>query len=211
MRDLTYFGFTLLMATFGMGQAMAIEEAKYTTIVTQRSFEVRQYQPHIVAETVVDGDLESAGSKAFSPLFQYISGNNKSLDKVAMTAPVGMRAANEKISMTSPVAQQQDDGRWAVSFMMPSSYTLETLPVPTDPSVALRQMPERTMAAIRYSGFWSEKNYLKHAAKLNAWVTKKGFNAVSDPVWARYDAPYMPWFLRRNEILITIETPKNND
>ena len=71
--------------------------------------------------------------------------------------------------------------------------------------------PERTMAAIRYSGFWSEKNYLKNADKLKAWVVKKGFNAVGDPVWARYDAPYMPWFLRRNEILVTIEMPINND
>ena len=190
---------------------MAIEEAKYTILLKERSFEVRQYVPHIVAETFVDGDMESAGNKAFSPLFQYISGNNGSRDKIAMTAPVGMRAASEKISMTSPVTQQQDSGRWAVSFMMPSSYSLETLPVPTDSRVALRKMPERTMAAIRYSGFWSEKKYLKHAGKLNAWVVKKGFNAVGDPVWARYDAPYMPWFLRRNEILIAIETPINND
>jgi hypothetical protein len=211
MRYLTHLGFTLLLAIFTVGQAMAIEEAKYTTLLKERSFEVRQYEPHIVAETVVDGDLKSAGNKAFSPLFQYISGNNGSSDKVAMTAPVGMRAANETIGMTSPVAEQHDDGRWAVSFMMPSAHSLATLPVPTDPRVALRQMPKRTMAAIRYSGFWSEKNYLKHAAKLNEWLVKKGYNAVGDPVWARYDAPYMPWFLRRNEILIAIETPINND
>ena len=211
MSYLRHLEFTLLLAIFTVGQAMAIEEAKYTTVLKERSFEVRQYAPHIVAETVVDGDLESAGSQAFGPLFQYISGNNGSSDKVAMTAPVGMRAANEKINMTAPVAQQQDGGRWAVSFMMPSAYSLATLPVPTDPRVALRKMPERTMAAIRYSGFWSEKNYLKHADKLNAWVVKKGFNAVGDPVWARYDAPYMPWFLRRNEILVTIEMPINND
>lgn len=211
MTYLRHLRFTLLLTIFTVGQAMAIEEAKYTILLKERSFEVRQYVPHIVAETFVDGDMESAGNKAFSPLFQYISGNNGSRDKVAMTAPVGMRAASEKISMTSPVTQQQDSGRWAVSFMMPSSYSLETLPVPTDSRVALRKMPERTMAAIRYSGFWSEKKYLKHAGKLNAWVVKKGFNAVGDPVWARYDAPYMPWFLRRNEILIAIETPINND
>jgi hypothetical protein len=77
--------------------------------------------------------------------------------------------------------------------------------------VVFRQVPERTMAAIRYSGFSTDKNYLKHADQLIAWVAKKGFNAVGDPVWARYDAPYMPWFLRRNEILIAIETPINND
>lgn len=211
MHYLKNLGFTLLLAMFTVGQAMAIEEAKYTTLLKERSFEVREYEPHIVAETVVDGDLENAGNQAFSPLFKYISGNNRSRDKVAMTAPVGMRAASKTISMTSPVAQQQDGGRWVVSFMMPSAYSLETLPAPIDPRVALRRIPKRTMAAVRYSGFWSEKNYLKHAAKLNKWVAKKGFNVVSDPLWARYDAPYMPWFLRRNEILLTIETPINNN
>jgi effector-binding domain-containing protein len=174
MHYLKNLGFTLLLAMFTVGQAMAIEEAKYTTLLKERSFEVRQYEPHIVAETVVDGDLENAGNQAFSPLFKYISGNNRSRDKVAMTAPVGMRAASETISMTSPVAQQQDGDRWVVSFMMPSAYSLETLPAPIDPRVALRRIPKRTMAAVRYSGFWSEKKLPQTCREAQQMGRQKG-------------------------------------
>jgi hypothetical protein len=88
--------------------------------------------------------------------------------------------------------------------MMPSEYTLETLPEPDDPLVILRQVPPRTMAAVRYSGFWSEKNYRKYKAELDAWVAAEGLVITGDPVWARYNAPFTPWFLRRNEILVPV-------
>jgi hypothetical protein len=132
---------------------MAIEEAEYTVVFTEQNFELRRYESHILAETFVDGDFDSAGNKAFSRLFKYISGNNKSRKKVEMTSPVDQEAASEKIDMTSPVGQQRVNGRWAVSFMMPASFSLETLPEPEDPSVTLRQVPARHIAAVRYAGF----------------------------------------------------------
>jgi len=184
---------------------MAIEEAEYTVVLKEDRFEVREYQPHIVAETSVDGDFEDAGDEAFDRLFEYISGNNKSRQKIEMTAPVGQVAASQKIDMTSPVGQMEVDGRWAVSFMMPASFTLKTIPEPKDPNVILRQIPARKMAAVRYSGFWSEKGYLRNKAKLEAWIDEKGFSTAGEPVWARYNPPFMPWFLRRNEILVPIE------
>ena len=184
---------------------MAIEEAEYTVVLKEDRFEVREYQPHIVAETSVDGDFEDAGDEAFDRLFKYISGNNKSRQKIEMTAPVGQAAASHKIDMTSPVGQMEVDGRWAVSFMMPASFTLKTIPEPKDPNVILRQIPARKMAAVRYSGFWSEKGYLRNIAKLEAWIDEKGFSTAGEPVWARYNPPFMPWFLRRNEILVPIE------
>lgn len=184
---------------------MAIEEAEYTVVLKEDRFEVREYQPHIVAETSVDGDFEDAGDEAFDRLFEYISGNNKSRQKIEMTAPVGQAAASQKIDMTSPVGQMEVDGRWAVSFMMPASFTLKTIPEPKDPNVILRQIPARKMAAVRYSGFWSEKGYLRNKAKLEAWIDEKGFSTAGEPVWARYNPPFMPWFLRRNEILVPIE------
>ena len=198
---------TVLTAFILMGaiDAMAIEEATYDVIKQDNTFEVRDYAPHIVAETVVDGDLEDAGSKAFNRLFRYISGDNRSRDKVAMTAPVSQEPVGEKIDMTAPVGQQRFEERWVVSFMMPGSYTLETLPEPDDPAVTLRQVPARRMAAIRYSGFWSEKRYLRHKGELEAWIHKVGLTIVGDPIWARYDPPFMPWFLRRNEVLILVE------
>jgi hypothetical protein len=88
---------------------------------------------------------------------------------------------------------------------MPASYTLATLPVPDDLKITLRQVPARRMAAVRYTGTWSEKNYLQNKLELESWIRKQGLTAVSDPVWARYNPPFTPWFLRRNEILIPID------
>ena len=189
---------------------MATEEAKYKVVLREQDFEVREYEPHIIAETLVDGDFDKAGNKAFSRLFKYISGNNKSRQKIEMTAPVAQGAGSEKIDMTSPVGQQEADGRWAVSFMMPASYSLETLPEPQDPEVVLRQVPARHIAAVRYSGFWSEEGYMLNRDKLETWIKKNRFRVVGGPIWARYDPPFMPWFLRRNEILVPIAYPSDN-
>jgi len=190
----------------GMLNTMAVEEAKYEVIKKDKKFEIRDYAAHLLAETVVEGTMEDAGSKAFKRLFSYISGNNRSGNKVAMTAPVSQESKGQKIQMTVPVEQQRVKESWVVSFMMPHSYTLETLPKPKDPKVTLRQVPARRMATIRYSGFWSEKRYLQHKIKLESWIRKMGLTVVSEPIWARYNPPFMPWFLRRNEILIPIKT-----
>ena len=124
-----------------------------------------------------------------------------------MTSPVGQTAVNQKIAMTSPVGQKQEDGKWVVSFMMPASFTLQTIPQPKDPSIVLRQVPQRYMAAIRYSGFWSQKAYLRNKDKLQAWLKAKGLRSTGEPIWARYNPPFTPWFLRRNEILVPVEEP----
>ena len=190
----------------GVMDAMAIEEATYKVVEKDDGFEIRDYAPHILAETVVEGDLEQAGNKAFNRLFRYISGDNRSRDKVAMTAPVSQEPIGEKIKMTAPVGQQRVQEKWAVSFVMPALYTLETLPKPEDPKITLRQVPARRMAAVRYSGFWSEKNYLRYKLELESWIHGRGLTIVGEPIWARYNSPFTPWFLRRNEILIPVDT-----
>ncbi|MGD9384642.1 MAG: heme-binding protein [Desulfobacterales bacterium] len=190
----------------GVMDAMAIEEATYTVVEKDNKFEIRDYIPYILAETIVEGDLKDAGNKAFRILFRYISGANRSRKKVAMTAPVSQRPQGEKIEMTAPVGQRPVQENWAVSFMMPSSYTLKTLPEPEDPNITLRQVPARRMAAVRYSGFWSEKGYLRYNSELESWIQERGLTIVGDPIWARYNSPFTPWFLRRNEILIPIDT-----
>jgi effector-binding domain-containing protein len=189
----------------GSVNIMAIEESSYTLTVQEDKFEIRDYAPQILAETVVEGTLEDAGSKAFNRLFRYISGENRPQGKIAMTAPVTQQPQGEKINMTSPVGQQQVEGQWAVSFTMPASYSLESLPKPEDATVKLRQVPARRMAAVRYSGFWSEKNYQQNKMELESWIQKKGLTILGDAVWARYNPPFTPWFMRRNEILIPVE------
>lgn len=194
-----------VLIILGAMDAMAIEEASYNVLEKDNAFEIRDYAPHILAETVVEGDIEEAGSKAFNRLFRYISGDNRSRTKVAMSTPVSQKPAGEKITMTAPVGQQRDREKWAVSFMMPESYTIETIPEPEDPQVKLRLVPARRIAAVRYSGFWSEKNYLRYRLDLESWIRKKGLTTVGDPIWARYDPPYTLWFLRKNEILIPVD------
>jgi len=194
----------LLILLTGATTAMATEEAPYTVLKTDDMFELREYAPQVLAEIIVDGDLEGAGNKAFRPLFRYISGDNKSRDKISMTAPVSQEQQGEKISMTAPVSQQRDQGKWAVSFMMPASYTMETLPIPDDPNIKLRQVPARRVAAVRYSGFWSEEKYLLHKEKLDKWIKDNRYSVTGEPVWARYNPPFTLWFMRRNEILIPV-------
>jgi effector-binding domain-containing protein len=195
---------TLLLA----GNAMAVEEAKYNVLREEDGFELREYESHILAETTVDGAFEDAGSEAFDRLFKYISGNNKKQQKVAMTSPVGQEPSSQKIDMTSPVGQQKQDDKWVVSFMMPASFELETTPEPKDPNVSIREVPARLIAAVRYSGFWSEKSYLRNLVKLQNWIENSRFTPVGEPIWARYNPPFMPWFLRRNEILVPVASPK---
>jgi hypothetical protein len=192
--------------TLGAANAMAIEEAAYTTVTADGAFEIRDYAPHVVAETLVEGTLEEAGNKAFNRLFGYISGGNRSREKVAMTAPVSQQPGGEKIAMTAPVSQQRAEGRWSVSFMMPAARTLEDLPAPEDPQVVLRQVPARRMAAVRYSGSWSEAGFQRNREKLESWMRGRGLAPAGDPVWARYNSPFSLWFLRRNEILIPVAT-----
>jgi hypothetical protein len=196
----------VMVIIIGSIDTMAIEEAKYKVLEKDNRFEIRDYATHILAETIVEGDLEEAGNKAFNKLFRYISGDNRSRKKVAMTAPVSQQPMGEKIKMTAPLGQRRVQEKWAVSFMMPASYTLKTLPEPEDPNITLRQVPARRMASVRYSGFWSEKRYLKYKSELLSWIHERGHTIVGDPIWARYNPPFTPWFLRRNEILIPVTT-----
>ncbi|MGB5750834.1 MAG: heme-binding protein [Desulfobacterales bacterium] len=185
--------------------AMAIEKAKYTILEKEEDFEIRQYDPQIVAETYVDGDLEDVGNEGFRRLYGYISGDNKKKQSISMTAPVGQEANSEKIAMTAPVQQEKKDNQWRITFLMPAEYTLETLPEPNDDRVKLKADPGRLMAAVRYSGTWSEDGYEENRALLEEYIQKRGLIKTGEPVWARYDPPFMPWFLRRNEVLIPVE------
>ena len=152
----------VLVITTGIQKAMAVEEASYVLISKDKAFEIREYTPHVVAETLVEGNMQNVSNKAFMKLFRYISGSNVSRSKVAMTAPVSQQVTGEKIPMTAPVGQQQVDEKWLISFMMPKSYSLTTLPQPQDTSITLRQVPAQRMAVLRYSGMWSEKSDLSH-------------------------------------------------
>ena len=185
--------------------AMAIEKAKYTVLEKEDNFEIRQYDSQIVAETYVEGGLKDAGNEGFRRLYEYISGDNRKKHSISMTAPVGQEADSQKIAMTAPVGQEKKDNRWRITFLMPAEYTMENLPEPADKRVKLVKESGRIMAAVKYSGTWSKEGYEKNKALLEEYIQKRGLVKTGEPVWARYDPPFMPWFLRRNEVLIPVE------
>jgi hypothetical protein len=188
---------------FTWSRAMAIDEPGYTVVRTDDAFEVRRYEPYVVAETVVSAAAEEAGNQGFRILAGYIFGQNKGARKIAMTAPVAQ--APTKIAMTAPVAQSATVDGYAVQFAMPREWTLETLPEPTDPRVKLRAIPARTVAVISYSGTWSQANYEENLKKLQEALAKAGLQWHGAAIWARYDPPWKPWFWRRNEILLELD------
>ena len=183
---------------------MAIEKPPYNLLETESDFELRKYSSYIVAETYVEGDFKKVGSDGFRRLADYIGGNNEKKANISMTAPVSQASESERIKMTAPVTQERKNQRWRITFMMPSSYSMDTLPKPYDDRIALRQEKPKLVAVIRYSGTWGKKRYEEHEIKLMDWIARKGWNIIGVPVWARYNPPFMPWFLRRNEILIPV-------
>ena len=200
-------GFALLCVSslLVVKSAMAIEKAKYSVLEKEDGFEIRKYDPQIVAETFVEGDLEKAGNEGFRRLYAYISGENTTKQSISMTAPVSQETGSKKIAMTAPVKQEKKENQWRITFLMPAEYTLETLPEPNDTRVRLTEESDRLMVAVKYSGTWSEEGYEENRALLEEYIQKRGLTKTGEPVWARYDPPFMPWFLRRNEVLIPIE------
>jgi effector-binding domain-containing protein len=191
------------------GKLMAYEEPKYKILEKTEDIEIREYTSYIVAETIVSEDFEDAGNEAFSSLFGYIGGKNISQESIEMTTPVRqekVEAEGQEIEMTVPVTQESvDSGQYRISFVMPSRFTLATLPKPKDERVQLREIPAKKVAVIRYSGTWSKNNYDENLSLLYTFLNEKGYQIKGNPVWARYNPPFMPWFMRRNEIMIEIK------
>ncbi len=187
----------------------AIEEPAFQIVKQSGDFEVRRYAPMIVAETLVDGEMGSASNDGFRVIAGYIFGNNVSVkgpgnEKVAMTAPVTMEAAPEKIAMTAPVTTEPEGSRFRMHFVMPSQYTMATLPRPKDDRVKLREVPGQTMAVVRFSGFSGEGKVREKTDELLAWVKAEGLQPAGTPQLARYDPPWILPFFRRNEVMVPV-------
>jgi hypothetical protein len=193
-----------LLATMPL-LSRAIEEPGYEVTRQLSGVELRQYAPYVVAEVVLNTTAEDAGNQAFPILAGYIFGKNKGEKKLEMTAPVTQTAAPVRMDMTAPVTQQAAvPGGYLVQFVLPKGVTLATAPEPTDPRVQLRQVPAAQWAVIRYSGTWSQANYDEHLTQLKATLDAANVATQGEPVLARYDPPFKPWFLRRNEIWLAL-------
>jgi len=194
----------LVLLALGGIDAVATEEVKYRVLESSGDFELRQYESSLGAETTVEGDFHEVGNEGFRRLFDYISGKNRKKQSIPMTAPVSQEASSEKIPMTAPVNQEKVGGAWRITFLMPSALTMETLPEPLDSRVKLVKIPGRLMAALSYSGTWSRERYEDKEKRLKELIRQRGLKIEGEPVFARYNPPFMPWFLRRNEVLIPV-------
>lgn len=193
---------------------MAIEEPRYEVIEKSGDIELRAYAPMIIAEAVVDGTLDQASNQGFRLIADYIFGGNIAKsgaagEKIAMTAPVTIESKSEpqsqKIEMTAPVTVEPKEGadnKWRIHFVMPSKYTLATLPTPKNPRVTLKEMPAQKSAVMVYSGFNGEEKLKQKTAALQSWMSERKLVATSAPQLARYDPPWTLPFMRRNELMI---------
>jgi hypothetical protein len=171
-----------------------VEQAKYEVLKKIGKTEIRRYPSLVIAR--VDG----YGDGGFNLLFRYITGNNRQKSDIAMTAPV----VSEEIAMTAPVLS--DTG--SIAFIMPEGYTIETTPEPIDDRVKIVEVSERTVAALRFSGRWSNSIFKKKSEELLAEIENAGLKVAGQVFSMRYNGPFTPWFLRRNEVAVAVELPQ---
>jgi len=182
----------------------ATEEPDFEVVRRIGNVELRHYAPYLVAAVVLDVTPADAGGQAFPILAGYIFGKNKAKKKLSMTAPVMQTAVPVKMDMTAPVTQEAVTGGMQVQFVLPKGVTLATAPEPLDPRVHVREVPAARWAVLRYSGTWSQANYDEHLAMLRTALATAAVATLGEPVLARYDAPFTPWFMRRNEIWLAL-------
>jgi len=210
MRLNKYASFTLLLACLWLESAMAIEEPHYDVIVSQPPFELRHYAPTLIAQSIVDGDMDAASSKGFRLIANYIFGNN-----VAMTTPVTVEPQSSKIAMTAPVTIEPQSGdtrvagasQWRIHFVMPSQYTLANIPKPINSAVTLHELPRKYMAVYRYSGFNTQARVQEKTEEALAWAKQQSLKVVGTPQLSRYDPPWTLPMFRRNEIMVEVAAP----
>ena len=223
MRLNTHALLAVLVGFLGMEPAMAIEEPRYDVRLSQAPFELRHYAPVLIAQTLVEGDMDSASNKGFRLIADYIFGNNiaaasepnaqhsaNQAAKIAMTAPVTVEPQSSKIAMTAPVTLEPQLGsaqQWRVHFVMPSQYTLANIPKPNNSAVTLHELPSKYVVVHRYSGFNTVARVQEKTDETLAWAKQQSLKVVGTPQLSRYDPPWTLPMFRRNEIMVEVAAP----
>lgn len=173
------------------------ERLPYNVVSIKAGLEIRHYPAYVLVQVEERGDFESAGSRGFRPLFNYIAGVNANQQKIAMTAPV--------------LQEQINPAEHAVSFVMPKGFTLDSLPAPSAAGVSIVPVDEHFAAAIKFTGSWNNQRFANKGEELLAAVKSAGFETIGSLYWARFDPPFKPGFLKHNEVLIKIKEPNKGN
>lgn len=205
MQKLLSFLSSLLLTSCTVVGIRHSPEPSYQVLLTEGEYQIRAYPPLVLAETVVEADYSEAGSIGFNRLAGYIFGRNAARTQMPMTTPVFREPAGENIGMTAPVFQQAEGKRWTMAFVMPERYQFDTLPVPLDAQVTLKEIPAKKVAVLRYSGALNESAMQAQSQKLLAWLERQSLHPLSKPRSAAYDPPWTFPALRRNEVHVDIE------
>jgi len=177
---------------------LSLPEPDFEVVAKDNGVELRRYQPFNVAQVQVSAAFENASAQAFEPLVGYIQGGNSGGRNLPMMAPVNQQLLDDTTSSQSTLSD------WIVQFVMPKEYPMSYLPAPADERVSLERIPGRLMAARRYRGGWGEPRYLEQEAALLEALAAEGRSVIGEPIFARYNAPFVPGFLRRNEVLVEV-------
>ena len=210
----------LLIGSFWSSTAMAIEEPRYDVVTTEGEFEIRRYAPILVAEVEVEGDMDEASSKGFRLIADFIFGNNRAPNpegrsKIAMTAPVTVEPVSTAMAMTYPVTVEPQSmardmraaHKWRVHFVMPSQYSLASIPQPVNEAVTLKEIPSKYFVVHKYSGLNTLSRVQEKTEQTLQWAKEKSLTALGSPKLSRYDPPWTLPMFRRNEILLEIAKP----
>jgi hypothetical protein len=196
------------------------EEPKYKVLKSQSQCEIRQYESKVIAETIISGERDRAINYGFSIIADYIFGNNTSTvnaatnsldlrsqpsEKIAMTAPVLQQQVGQEIAMTVPVLQAGDQTAWSVQFVMPSQYTLATLPKPNNPRITIKEIPSSTIGTICFSGSAGEETLRKKEAELRAYLHDLGVEIMGTVTYAFYNSAFTVPMFRRNEVMLELK------
>jgi len=208
---LQYFQITFLLLTLFKGTAvMAIEEPDYEVLSSSEDYETRRYPAFNVAEVELPGSSGDVDNQAFRILAGYIFGKNRARTRIGTSGSLESSIENEsiKMAMTAPVMSADSDVRdniAVIAFVMEGKFSLDELPEPIDSRIRLRRQPPRVMAVREYSGRWTPENYQEHKDSLLQTLQRDGVSTRGPVILARYNSPFTPWFLRRNEVMIQIE------
>lgn len=188
------FTFVILAATIAAGgwlvtnSRAATETPKYETVKIDDKIEIRDYPELMVATTAMKSDRDNS----FMTLFRFITGANEGNQKIEMTAPVLIASGKDARTM---------------SFIVPKA-TVETgVPKPTGDSVTVCKLEASRFVALRFAGKRSAQTEGKAVEKLRTWMSTEKLEAKGDPIFAYYDPPWTPVFMRRNEVMLRIEKP----